>query len=52
METKTKFDFTEKLNEEDVFYFLYGFRNYFSPRKLMRKLFKLSKNSDKEKKER
>ena len=50
---RNRFDFTEKLVEdEDVIHFLYGFRNYFSPLKLMRKLFKLSKNQNEENKKR
>jgi hypothetical protein len=47
-----KFEFIEKLTEENSFYFLYGFRNYLSPTKLMEKLLVLMNDSNNETKER
>ena len=37
-----KMDYIEKLNDENTFHFLYGFRNYLSPTKLMENLMMLN----------
>ena len=52
MDDNSLYDFKELSQEEDALYFLYGFRNFFPPKKLMKKLIKLSKDSKKETKER
>ena len=41
-----------KLNEEESIYFLYGYRNFFSPKTLMDSLGKLSKEQDRQTNER